>query len=54
MADSEVHETDIEEVDRNARAYGFEIGRGAPLKKTVETSNDNPFMSPDWKDQVKE
>jgi hypothetical protein len=43
----------IEEVDRAARAYGFEIGRGQALKETVETSLDNPFMNNAWRDAIK-
>lgn len=39
---------DIKEIDRNARAYGFEIGRGHPLGELVTTSEDNPFLDPDW------
>lgn len=40
------------EADRNARAYGFEIGRGQPLGETVVASGDNPFNDPDWRDRV--
>lgn len=39
---------DIKEIDRNARAYGFEIGRGHPLGELVAVSKDNPFLDPDW------
>lgn len=43
-------EAEREEVDRNARAYGWEIGRGHPLVEQIEsTSEDNPFLSPDWR-----
>lgn len=39
---------DIREIDRNARAYGFEIGRGRPVQDVVASSPDNPFLDPDW------
>lgn len=36
----------VAEVDRNARGYGFEVGRGAdPSSPVVEASPDNPFVS---------
>lgn len=42
-----------EEIDRNARAYGFEVGKGHPLTEVIEqTSPDNPFMNPDWRQSV--
>lgn len=42
-----------EETDRNARAYGFEIGRGHPLASVVgKISEDNPFQDKDWKKNV--
>lgn len=43
----------VDEIDRNARAYGFEVGRGHPLtKKITELSPDNPFRVPEWKDEI--
>jgi len=43
----------LEEIDRNARAYGFEIGRGSPLiAKLDNISPDNPFIDPNWRNQV--
>jgi hypothetical protein len=39
---------DIREIDRNARAYGFEVGRGRPAQEVVTASPDNPFLDPDW------
>lgn len=40
----------INEIDRNARAYGFEIGRGKPLERELnEISPDNPFIHPFWR-----
>lgn len=41
------------EIDRNARAYGWEVANGHPLTdKIEETSPENPFMSPDWRDGI--
>jgi hypothetical protein len=40
------------EIDRNARAYGYEVGRGKSLAKGVETSEDNPFLDLNWRDHV--
>lgn len=46
---------EFEESDRNARAYGFEIGRGKPLvEKLTYLSTDNPFMDPLWKSKMEE
>jgi hypothetical protein len=43
----------LDELDRNARAYGFEIGRGHPLtEKLTHISDDNPFMTRDWRDNI--
>jgi hypothetical protein len=43
----------LEELDRNARAYGWEVGRGHPLtEKLTVTSPDNPFMDRNWRDKV--
>ncbi len=44
----------LEEIDRNARAYGYEIGRGQQLGREITTSQDNPFLDPNWRDQVPE
>jgi len=41
----------IEEFGRNARAYGWEVGRGAPIAKMLETTDGNPFMNPDWREE---
>lgn len=42
-----------EEADRNARAYGYEIGKGRPLVAILgEISEDNPFINPDWRDTI--
>lgn len=42
----------LEEVDRNARAYGWEIGRGRALTEVVDYSPDNPFLDPDWRKRM--
>lgn len=41
-----------ENIDRNARAYGWEIGRGAPLVDKIEYSPDNPFLNPNWRENI--
>lgn len=47
-----VRDKKLEEIDRNARAYGYEIGRGHPLVEKIESvSDDNPFMVHDWKER---
>lgn len=44
---------EIDEIDRNARAFGWEIGHGAILVGgTICTSDDNPFLSKDWKKEM--
>jgi hypothetical protein len=45
-------ERDRQEMDRNARAYGWEIGHGKPLAAVIEFSEDNPFLDPTWRDLV--
>lgn len=42
-------EEEIERLDRCARAYGWEVGRGHPIVEELETTEENPFMDPDWK-----
>ena len=44
----------LDEMDRNARAYGWEIGRGREVVTNVEFSDDNPFKDPNWRDNMKE
>lgn len=47
------HDRGVIETDRNARAYGWEIGRrGLDPVAQVETSKDNPFLDPDWRSVV--
>lgn len=44
---------DIEEIDRSARSYGWEIGHGHPLTERIEaTSPDNPFRDANWRERV--
>lgn len=46
-------EASIEEIDRNARAYGWEIGRGHPLHSTIKVNSpDNPFLDSDWRSKI--
>ena len=42
----------LELIDRNARAYGWAVGRGAPLDSVIESPDENPFHDPDWREQV--
>lgn len=43
----------IEEIDRNARAYGWEIGQGAVLSHgMVQVTDGNPFIQSNWRDQI--
>jgi hypothetical protein len=42
----------IEESDRNARAYGWEVGRGQELGSIVGMTEDNPFIDPNWRGKV--
>lgn len=39
--------TNLAEVDRNARAYGFEVGRGHAPTAVLHASSDNPFVRSD-------
>lgn len=42
----------FDEMDRNARAYGWEIGQGQVMAQVINFSPDNPFLDPDWRDHV--
>ena len=43
----------LPEIDRNARAYGWEVRNGHPLTEKIEsTSPDNPFMDSDWRAHI--
>lgn len=44
---------DLDEVDRCARAYGWEVGRGRTLVQgEIGLSEDNPFRTLHWRDGV--
>lgn len=45
---------EVAEIDRNARAFGWEVGRGAPLTRIVASSPENPFLNKDWDKMMKE
>lgn len=42
----------VENVDRMARAYGYEIGAGAGLTEQVVALSDNPFLKADWREGI--
>lgn len=43
----------VDEIDRNARAYGWSVGQGAPLTEVlVDVSDANPFLDPNWRERV--
>lgn len=49
----EISKEGLEKIDRQARAYGFEVGRGKPLVTCIEgVSDDNPFLNPNWRDEI--
>jgi hypothetical protein len=53
MAERAYTAEDLAEVDRNARAYGYEIGRGHPLVEVIQESDEaNPFLDPNWRDHL--
>lgn len=40
----------LSEIDRNARAYGWSVGRGHPLTERIEDVDpENPFLNPEWR-----
>lgn len=46
---------EVEEIDRCARAYGWEIGRGHPMVETIsECTLGNPFLDPNWRKVIYE
>jgi hypothetical protein len=52
-ADASPPPPDLAEIDRNARAYGWEIGhRGISPIEVVGCSEGNPFMDSDWRAAV--
>lgn len=40
------------DIDRNARAYGWEIGHGQTLKYMVKLTRKNPFRDPNWENHI--
>jgi hypothetical protein len=43
----------LPEIDRNARAHGWECGHsGELLAGPGFTSEDNPFIDPNWRDRL--
>lgn len=49
----------VEEIDRNARAYGYEVGLIVAatgqlelLPAIVDHTDDNPFLDRKWRDRV--
>lgn len=51
----ELVDPSIEESDRCARAYGWEVGYGHPLVKQInELCKTNPFLDPNWRDKLEE
>lgn len=40
------------EIDRNARAYGWEVGRGRAMAEILALSKENPFGNPEWVEYV--
>lgn len=48
-----ISDEQLDEIDRNARAFGWEIGHGAIMVAgTICTSDNNPFLSKDWKKEM--
>ncbi len=45
-------EARLREIDRNARAYGWEVGKWGVLAEHIVYSPDNPFIDPNWRDHV--
>lgn len=37
----------VDEIARNASAYGWEIGAGAPTTASLDASANNPFLKAD-------
>lgn len=44
----------VEEIDRNARAYGWEVGQGRVMRYEMDFSSGNPFMDPHWRSRISE
>lgn len=43
---------ELREIDRNARAYGWEVGHGQPLGRVLLSVDSNPFLMPGWRQGV--
>lgn len=39
-------------IDRNARAYGWEVGRHGLLVPIMKASHNNPFKHVNWRDNM--
>lgn len=37
------------EIDRNARAYGWEIGNGQTIARQIDVTEGNPFTGTAWR-----
>lgn len=45
----------LEEIDRNARAYGWEVAKHNMLIEIFDhVCEDNPFMDKNWRDNLEE
>lgn len=44
--------TVLENMDRNARAYGWEVGKHGQLIDRPPFSDDNPFLDANWRDNI--
>lgn len=47
-----ITEEELEEIDRTARAFGWQLGSGKSIMVggTLCTTEDNPFLAKNWKD----
>jgi hypothetical protein len=44
---------DIEEIDRNARAYGYEAAMRQEIRETYpDVPDGNPFVDPNWRKKI--
>jgi len=50
----EITEEQLKAYCDQARAYGFEIGKGKELRPVVMSSKDNPFVHSDWDKELNE
>lgn len=41
----------MEEVDRNGRAYGYEVGKHGTIDHEIISGPDNPFIDSDWRER---